>query len=137
MHLKNLSALVLLFVAACGGPLSYAPKTSARAPGTEVEVVADVKNDQHSTTLDVKMKHLPPPGAIQEGAKVFVVWQRKSSDGQWARVAGLAYKEGDREGKLEKASVPETAFELMVTAEETADGASPSPNVVVEQKVNK
>ncbi|HRG97106.1 MAG TPA: hypothetical protein PLR99_12715 [Polyangiaceae bacterium] len=61
MHLKNLSALVLLFVAACGGPLSYAPKTSARAPGTEVEVVADVKNDQHSTTLDVKMKH--PGGA--------------------------------------------------------------------------
>lgn len=137
MHFSKTVALSLLVLCACGGPLKYAPKATARAPEADAAIVADVKEGQHATRLTVKVEHLAPPGRIQEGTKTYLVWQRKNSDTTWTRVAALAYDEGNREGKLEEATVPETSFQVMVTAEEKPDAASPSPHVVVEQKVNQ
>jgi hypothetical protein len=110
--------------------------TSAKAPGVETQITADVKGDQHATALLIEMKHLPPPASIDKASTVFVVWQRKGTDSQWTRIASLNYNESDREGKLENSSVPETSFDLMITAEEKADGAAPSANVIVSQRVN-
>lgn len=137
--LVSFAALVLACAGAlpaCGGPLEYAPKPTARAPEADAKIVAEVQKSQGNTKLTLKVIHLAPPSRLQEGATTFVVWQRKNGDKPWARVGGLAYKEGDREGKLEEASVPETAFELIVTAEEKPDVASPSPAILFEQKVN-
>jgi predicted small lipoprotein YifL len=136
MNWKNLTAALVLTLVACGGPLKYMPKATTRAPGTEVLVTADVKKEQNSTQLNVKMVHLPPPNSIQEGTKNFVVWQRKGADAHWTRIGGLVYKESDREGMLENATVPEVGFEMMITAEEKPDATAPSAHVVVEQKVN-
>ena len=121
---------------ACGGPLEYAPKPTARAPEADAKIVAEIQKSQGNTKLTLKVLHLAPPARLQDGATTFVVWQRKDSDKAWTRVGGLVYKEGDREGKLEEASVPETTFQLIVTAEEKADVASPSPAILFEQKVN-
>ncbi len=137
MHFSKTLALSFLVLCACGGPLKYAPKATARAPEADAAIVADVKEAQHATRLTVKLEHLAPPGRIQEGAKSYLVWQRKNGDTAWTRVAALAYDEGNREGKLEEATVPETTFQLMVTAEDKTDAASPSPHVVVEQRVNQ
>ena len=138
--LVSLTALLLACssgaLAACGGPLEYAPKPTARAPEADAKIVAEVQKSQGNTKLTLKVIHLAPPARLQDGATTFVVWQRKDSDKPWTRIGGLAYKEGDREGKLEEASVPETTFELIVTAEEKADVASPSPAILFEQKVN-
>jgi hypothetical protein len=50
------------------------------------------------------------------------------------RVGGFKYDEGDREGKL-SGSAPEVAFDLSATAEANDSPASPSPDVIVSQRV--
>jgi hypothetical protein len=136
--MKHISiSLLMLAAVACGGPLKYQPKSSAKAPGVIINVVADVKGSEAVTKLTIKAEHLPPPGAIKEGNKFYVVWQRHDSGAPWARISGLTYDEGAREGKLMEATVPATQFELEVTAEEKNDVMSPSADVVFDQIVNK
>ena len=128
--------LLSMAVGACGGPLKYMPK-SAKAPDADAVVIADVKEADHNTRLTIKVEHLAPPSRISESAKHYVVWQRKDSGAQWSRVASLTYSEGDRTGKIVEATVPETAFDLQITAEEKPDVAAPSANLVIEQRVAK
>jgi hypothetical protein len=132
-------ALSLLFVAAaaCGGPLKYMPKSTAKAPGVEIKVVADVHEKEAITKLMIEAVHLPPPNAVKEGHKHYVVWQRADSSKTWTRIAGLKYDESARVGKLVDVSVPATAFELECTAEEKPDVTTPSSELVFEQIVNK
>lgn len=132
---KLTSAFCLsVLVAACGGPLKYQVPSTARAPGADAKIVADVSTDQSQTRLDVDITNLPPPGRVSDKATTYVAWYRKNSNATWSRVGGLKYDEGDREGKI-GGSVPEVAFDLTVTAEENDSPASPSPDVVVSQRV--
>ncbi len=98
--------------------------------------MADVSTDQGQTRLDIDIRNLAPPGRIAEKATTYVAWYRKDASATWARIGGLKYDDGDREGKI-GGSVPEAAFDLSVTAEETDSPASPSPDVVVSQRVQK
>ena len=124
----------LPLLAACGGPLKYSVPSTARAPGADAKVVADVSAAQGQTKLDIDVTNLPPPGRISEKATTYLAWYRKNSSATWSRVGGLKYDEGDREGKL-SGSVPEVSFDLTVTAEETEGPASPSPDVIIAQRV--
>jgi predicted small lipoprotein YifL len=135
--MKKFALLMTLALAACGGPLKYQPATTARAPGADCKVVADVNKDTHVTRLNIKFEHLPPPGRIQEGTTIFIAWQRRESNGPWVRIGTLKFDEGTREGSIEEATVPEVAFDVMVTAEEKLDIPNPSAHVVMEQKINK
>lgn len=135
--MKKLALLMMLALVACGGPLKYQPKSTSRAPELDTKVVADVNKDTHQTRLNVEMTHLAPPGRIQEGTTLYIAWQRRDSNGPWVRIGAVKFDEGSREGKIEDATVPEVAFDLMVTAEEKLDAPQPSAHVVVEQKINK
>ena len=126
--------LWLPLLAACGGPLKYSVPSTARAPGADAKVVAAVSSDQGQTRLDIDVTNLPPPGRVSEKATTYIAWYRKNSSATWSRVGGLKYDDGDREGKL-SGSVPEVAFDLSVTAEETEGPASPSPDVIMAQRV--
>lgn len=128
-------ALLSLFLFACGGPLKYEVASSAKAPGADAKVVADVKNDQNQTLLEVEVKNLPPPERVADGSSAFVAWYRKGSSAQWARLASLKYDKDDRKGSL-KASAPETSFDLQISAEKAPDVASPSSDIVFSQRVN-
>jgi hypothetical protein len=63
------------------------------------------------------------------------VWTRKNDGGVWQRVGALEYDEGDRKGGLKDASVPLTAFDLVVSIEKQAAPASPSSDIVLQQRV--
>lgn len=97
-------------------------------------VVAHVASDQGQTRLEVDVTNLAPPGCITEKATSYVVWYRKDSSSVWSRIGGLKYDEGDREGKI-AGSVPEVAFDSSVTAEQSDSPASPSPDVILAQRV--
>jgi hypothetical protein len=114
--------------------LKYAVPSTARAPGADAKIVADVSAAQGQTKLDIDVTNLPPPGRVSEKATTYLAWYRKNSSATWSRVGGLKYDEGDREGKI-SGSVPEVAFDLTVTAEQTEGPASPSPDVIVAQRV--
>ncbi|HYO94478.1 MAG TPA: hypothetical protein VER33_08190 [Polyangiaceae bacterium] len=131
-----LSAVVALLAAGCGGPLKYTVASSNAAPGADAEIVADVREDQKVTQLEVSAENLPPPARISEGSEAYAVWYRKDVNAQWTRIGNLEYDADDREGKL-VGSVPELAFDVEITAEPQGDPASPSSHVVFSQRVAK
>ncbi len=133
-RLQTILAGAVLFLAACGGPLKYTVP-SPKALGADAKIVADVKADQHQTLLEIKALNLAPADRVAAGTQHYVLWQRKDANSQWTRVGTLVYDDKDREGKFE-GSVPETAFDLSITAEKDAGAAAPSAEVVFSQHVN-
>ncbi len=133
MKRLSLLALFVLATSACG-PLKYQLKGTALATGADAVIVADVQKEQAMTLLEVKATDLPPPDRVMSGSLVFVVWQRKDSAAPWTRVGVLEYAEGAREGTF-KATVPEVAFEVQITAEREPAPVSPGPDAVFFQKV--
>lgn len=135
---RAFSTLTLLAtLAACGGPLRYQVQSSQRAPGADAEVVANVNSGQNNTRLEIRASNLPPASRLVANGTVFMVWQRRNSSAPWARVGSLAYVDGSRTGELRDTTVPETSFEVQITAEVDANVGSPSTNVVFSQAINR
>ena len=135
MKMPSLVLFLSLAVAACGGPLKYEVASSARAPGADAKIAAKVKKDQSLTQLEIEAVNLPPPARVTDGATSYVVWHRRDSSGAWTRSGGLAYDESDRKGKW-TGTVPETSFNLVISAEKEASAGSPSGETVFSQHVN-
>jgi hypothetical protein len=136
MMMRNgLGPLVVaaLFMA-CGGPLKYDAISSPRAPGADASITADVREDQHQTELRLEIDNLPPAERVDADSQHYVAWYRRDAKETWTRIAGLDYEADSREAILQTA-VPETQFDLWVTAEKELDVVSPSPNVVFTQRV--
>ena len=132
------SVLVLLASAAltaCGGPLHYAPKGTPKAPEADADVTAEVDKNTNMTHLTIVAEHLAPPGRLQENATVYVVWTRKNDSAAWQRIGALEYNEGARKGQLKSASVPLTAFDLVISIEKSPAAESPSGDIVLQQRV--
>lgn len=127
----SLSATLL----GCGGPLRYTPQGTEKAAGADALIVADINAEAVITRLDIAIKNLPPPGRLEPGGSDFVVWARKDDDAPWQRIGALKYDGDSRKGELVDASVPQTKFELIISVEKQSDPASPSPTLVVSQKV--
>jgi hypothetical protein len=135
---KRIALLVstLALLAACGGPLKYQIASTAQAPGSDANLVAHVAADQGQTRIELTTKNLAPANRVSEKATAYVVWYRKDNSTPWGRVGALKYDADARTGDFE-GTVPVTAFDLEVTADETTEGASPSPTVVFSQRVQE
>lgn len=116
--------------------MRYELGSTAKAPGADAVVVADIKAVQNAAQLTIEIKSLAPPDRVSAGAAHSVIWQRKGAQVAWARVGGLEYASDSREGSFE-GSVPEAAFDLQVTAEKELSVASPSPDAVLSQRVQE
>lgn len=125
-----------LLATACGGPLKYQVPSSSKAPGADAHITAEVREEQHATQLEIEVENLAPPDRVSSTAQHYVAWQRKSSSQVWSRISALAYDADKRKGTL-TASVPETSFDLSITAEQELNVASPSSDIIFSQKINK
>ncbi len=135
---RSLSAAALVaLLSACGGPLRYQVQSTQRAPGSDAEVIANVNSGQNNTRLEIRASNLAPASRLVTNGTVFMVWQRRNSSVAWSRVGSLSYNDGNRTGDLRDTTVPETTFELQITAEADANVGSPSTNVVFQQVVNR
>jgi hypothetical protein len=130
-----LTLALALLLAACGGPLEYMVKGTPASPGTDAKIKADVNNSTVITNVTIEAENLTPPDRLMPGATTFVVWARKDSGSQWQRIGSLQFDAGKRTGSLPQATVPLTSFELIVSAEQENSPKSPSPHVVLQQKV--
>ncbi|MCK6548270.1 hypothetical protein L6R52_20655 [Myxococcota bacterium] len=129
------SVLSWVFLAACAGTLKYqVPGT--KALGADLHVLADVNESANLTKLELSAVNLAPPDRISAGATAYVVWSRRNAESPWTRLGALEYDADTRTAKL-SATTPETAFDLLVTAESMATAASPSPEAVFSQRVAK
>jgi hypothetical protein len=131
---SGLIAALVLALAACGGPLKYSVPSTRLAPGADSEIVADVNEDQNQTTLEFKAKNLPPPNRVNPQGTMFVAWQRKNSNGPWARLGTVKFDEAARTAEI-TATVPEQAFDFQVSVEANEAAQSPSSDVVFSQRV--
>lgn len=125
-----------MLLAACGGPLKYSIPSSPKAPGADAELVADVRDDQNQTQLEMEVTNLAPPDRIANDATSYVAWFRKSPETVWSRIGSVAYDADKRKGEF-TGTVPELAFDFEVTAETVDSAASPSGNVIFNQRVAK
>lgn len=131
-----LFALLALLAAGCG-PQKYNLRSDPRAPGADAVLTADIQKDQGRTALEFHVTNLAPPDRIEAGDTAFVAWYRKDDKTAWQRIGALKYDAESRSGSLASASVPETAFDMELTAEKNVDPASPSPTVIFQQRVEK
>jgi len=120
---------------ACGGPLKYAPKGTPKAPEADAHLVADVDQKASMTHLTLSAEHLAPPARLQQGGTTYVLWARKNDGGAWQRIGALQYDEGGRTGELKDATVPLTAFDVVVSIEKQAAPEVPSADIVLQQRV--
>ena len=133
---RRLTLAACFWLFACGGPLEYKVASNPSAPGADAHIVADVRESEQQTQLNVEIVNLPPPDRVDQAATQYVAWYRKDSGQVWSRIAVLAYEADTREASLATA-VPATNFELEITAEAGPDVGSPSPTVVFSQLVAK
>lgn len=134
MKRTQLALAACFWLLACGGPLEYKVASGPSAPGADAHIIADVRENEQQTQLNVEIVNLPPPERVDQAATQYVAWYRKDSSQVWSRIAVLAYEAETREAKLASA-VPATNFELEITAEAGPDVGSPSPTVVFSQLV--
>lgn len=133
---KALAVVAFVVAIAACGPLKYELRGATLANGADATLTADIKKDQSLTKVDLAAVNLLPPGRAKEGATTYVVWQRQNDKANWTRIGALVYDEGNRTGELHDVSVPETSFDLEVTAEIDASGASPGDAIVFSQRVS-
>lgn len=134
-RISIISVVFAMLVAACGGPLEYMAKGTPSAPDADAKIVADVNSKTVITTVSIEGEHLAPPDRLLPGATSYVVWARKDSSSEWQRIGSLQYDADKRTGSLPQATVPLTTFELIVSAEQQNSPKSPSPHVVIQQKI--
>lgn len=125
----------LLLAAGCGGQQSYAPSSTAVAPGADPGIVVEVSKDTHQTRVTIDIPNLAPPDRLAAGGSKFVAWFRPDEAKPWQRMGALAYDETTRRGRL-GATVPEIAFDLQVTVESSGAADAPSTTLVTKQHVS-
>jgi len=135
MNVRLAAAAVAVTLLAGCGPLKYSLQSTPAAPGADAVLTAEIHPAQGRTQVNLTVSHLAPPDRVQPGATAFIAWYRKDNAGTWGRIGAIVYDLSSRDGKMEGASVPETTFDLQVTAEKVLDPASPSTVVVFSQHV--
>jgi hypothetical protein len=130
------AVLLCSVLAACGGPLRYAPRGTQKAPDADATIVAEVNEGGNYTRLSIMVNHLAPPDRLLAGAETYVVWARQADGAPWQRVGALKYDADDRTGELKDASVPLTQFHLIITAEKESAPGTPSEDVAIAQEIN-
>ncbi len=123
-----------LLVIGCGGPVLYKLESTAKAPGADATIVADIKKSESRTDLEITVTNLAPPERVCAG-QTFVAWQ-KAGDRAWSRISSLAYDKEVRKSET-RMTVPEVQFDLQVTCEKLPTPVNPSTEIILAQTISK
>lgn len=123
--------LVLVALLAFGCAQRVALRNAPDVPAAvgEVKITTDRNNN---SILDVDIRHLAPSENLQPPKKFFVVWSQ-APDGKNINLGQLTVGP-DRRGRL-KSATPMRVFRVVVTAEDVATAAVPSPQIVFSSDV--
>jgi hypothetical protein len=131
-----LLSCILITLAACGGALKYDMRGTQLSPGSDAKLEAKVDSSRNLTQLDLRASNLTPPDRVLENGTTYVVWTRRGSETPWMRLGALELTDEGRAGNA-VLTVSEVAFDLLVSAELNAEGASPSGKILFEQRVQE
>jgi hypothetical protein len=118
------------------GLMGCATKTVTLPPSADLPAAqgeAKVSKDKNNNTLvRLNVKHFAPPQRLTPPKAVYVVWL-ETPDHDMHNIGQLKV-DSDLEGKLETVT-PYDAFQLVITAEDSATVTEPGPQVVLRTKV--
>jgi hypothetical protein len=121
---------------ACGGAAGTRSvlRGTELAGGAVAQVTAQVEAARGFTRIVLSASALVPPSRVAPEATAFVAWARKSAAAPWSRVGALAYDPDARAGQADL-TTPFTSFDLLITAEATAEGEAPEGKPLFLQRI--
>jgi hypothetical protein len=125
---------LLLLLSGCAGALKYDLRGSEVSPGSDAHAVAKIDTDRNLTALEFKASNLAPADRVLENGVAYLMWTRKDSSVPWSRLGALELADEGRSGSAQ-VSVPEVAFDLLVSVEASVTPASPSGKTVFQQRI--
>ncbi len=129
------AATASLLVYSCSSTPSQPLSTSNAVPAAQGTV--HVRNDANQNTkVDIEVNHLAPADRLQGNATTYVVWLLPAgAHGEPQNLGSLAIDK-NLNGKL-TILTPFTAFDLFVTAEESATPLRPNQEKILWTQVNE
>jgi len=125
MRLSNLitGAAALLTIAGCASSPQIM-SADTRVPAAQGEVKAKAE-DNGNTHLQVKVKHMAKPNAVEPMAQTYVVWAQDNTNTGNVQNLGALQVDDDLEGEIE-AVTPLKRFDVFITAEPVATAQYPT-----------
>jgi hypothetical protein len=120
-------AVTLLFGCGPGEEIAQVGGTPS-SPGTDGQITVEPRPQWGNAYITLKLTHITPPERLAAGSTTFVVWDRRA--GRAMPIGVLKFDPETREGSFE-GSTTAGQFEIVVTAERTANPPSPSEHVLL------
>lgn len=117
-----------LALAGCGGTTTHALQPVERTSGAVGELKT-AKGDNGNTKVELRVQHMPKPGAIDPALETFVLWLRPEGAQDWKNMGALRLSD-EREASLQVVT-PFPSFDVQVTAEPESTVAYPGNAVVL------
>jgi hypothetical protein len=127
-----LGSVLVLSLCACAQ--KYQVRGNELAPAADARITARINEKQNVTKLEIDATHLTPPDRLVPDGNAFVIWTKSGTKTAWSRAGSLALKDDGREGYAEL-TVPESVFDLAITAESDVNVATPSGKTILERHV--
>ncbi|HTJ82681.1 MAG TPA: hypothetical protein VL400_13250 [Polyangiaceae bacterium] len=133
-QLLSLSPIVLcLALAACGNTFAMAPDASVPFATGEVDASFE---DNGNGKMTVSVEHLGDPSKLSPSATTYVVWIKPKKEGAAIQNVGALKVDDSYSGELEF-STTQTAFDITITPEASADVTDPKGRDVLRATITK
>ncbi|MES1206077.1 MAG: hypothetical protein ABUS79_09090 [Pseudomonadota bacterium] len=111
---------------------TWTMKSEEASPAVQAQVQI-ATGEKGNRDLKLEAKHLAPAEAVFSGTRTYVVWL-KPDEGRPVNIGVLSPDKNDN-AKLQT-TTPYTSFEIMVTAEDTAQPTVPSHHEVASARIH-
>jgi hypothetical protein len=117
-----------LALAGCGGPKTYTLRPVERTSGAVGNLKTE-KGDNENTVVELEVRHMPDPAAIDPAFKTYVLWLRPVGEQDWKNMGALRLD--DERRAMLKVVTPYPRFDVQVTAEPESTVSYPGNAVVL------
>ena len=129
VRLVSLSLMLMLLGLGCAQKVDFEAMPVVPASDVDAKVTRDA-NDNARVRLDIK--HLAPPERLSPPKSMYIVWAQTPT-GRNVNLGRLRVKK-NRSARFETVT-PLEKFRLLITAEDAADVATPSQQIVLGTEV--
>jgi hypothetical protein len=120
----SVTGAAALFMAAGCASSPQIMSADSRVPAAQGQVKAKAEGNGN-TRIDVKVKHMAKPNAVEPMAQTYVVWAQDNNNTGNVQNLGALHVDDDLEGEIE-AITPLKRFDVFITAEPVATAQYPT-----------
>jgi hypothetical protein len=117
-----------LALGGCGSATTHKLQPVERTSGAVGEMKT-TKGENENTKVELQVRHMPLPDAIDPALKTYVLWLRPVGTQDWKNMGALRLNDA-REARLQVVT-PFPTFDVQVTAEPESTVVTPGSTVVL------